>query len=326
MMLGALCLFSLLPSAQGEVGVAHYFSKSKFRAAGFHAPGGCRIEGVSIVSGNIKITMKGALPDKEDRLMIEAFFSSGQVIAFAYGKAELMSPRVAPGDAVAIYLDGKTVIGKIQVEIGTCDILLKLANSGIEANKLHYVVARFLPGFVDLSDVAGEMGGCITDVWIDPSAGTQRVTICNLLYDVMDRRTSLWVPVGPEFGHPPQVVPGVKIIKEYDFDRDGTRDYDFKLSWPYGKRGTRVAIVFLDKGMTGSGLEDSVAVIWGFDFDLDGRINPEELLGMSSRVPLVLGHVAMFVEAGESHTLLHIISFNPDTKGFTHTVGKFASR
>lgn len=314
------------PLQQRELGIAHYFSRSKFRAVGFPAPPGCRIETVAIAQDTIKITMRGDLPSKEDHLMIEAFFSSGHVVAFAYGKAELMSPRVASGDAVAINLDGRATTAKVPAEIGADYVGLKLKDTGLPANRLHYVVARFLPGFVDLADVAGEMGGCITDVWVYPDAGKQRVTICNLLYDVMDRRTSLWLPIGAEFGHPPHVVPGVKINKEFDFDRDGVRDYDFKLSWPYGKRGTRVAVVYLDNGVTGAGVEDSVAVIWGVDFDLDGRINPNEMLGMSSRVPLVLGHVAMFVEVGDPDTLLHIISFNPETKGFTHTVGKFASR
>jgi hypothetical protein len=312
---------STVLSQQSSVG--HYFSKSRFRAAGYPVPLGARIETVGLTEDSVTLRMRGNLPSLEDRMVVEVFFSSGLVLALTYGKAELFAPRMVHGDARIIQLDKLEGIAHAATTFSESTISFSLGNSKVKVDDIHYIVVRFLPGFVDLGDVAGAMGGCISDVWLNPTAGKQRVTISNALYNLEGRRTSIHLPVGPQFGHPPKVTSGVKINKEFDFDGDGTKDYSFKLVYPYGARHNRVAIVYLDHGIPGAGLEDTLAVIFGQDLDLDGGLSPNEMLGMASRVPLLLGHVAIFTETYNSEMLLHLISFEPETKGFTHTIGKF---
>lgn len=311
-------------SAQSRLSpIGHYFSKSRFRAAGYPVPPGARIDSVALANDAVTLRMRGDLPSIEERMVVEAFFSSGHVLVLTYGKAELFAPRMVHGDARVIEIEGLKSVANVNATLSESTIRFSLANGQLEVDDIHYVVVRYLPGFVDLADVAGAMGGCISDVWLNPTAGRQRVTISNAVYNLEGRRTSIHLPIGPQFGHPPKVITGVKINKEFDFDGDGTKDYSFKLVFPYGARHNRVAIVYLDHGIPGAGLEDTLAVIFGQDLDLDGGLSLNEMLGMASRVPLLLGHVAIFTETYNNEMLLHLISFEPETKGFTHTIGKF---
>lgn len=303
--------------------IGHYFSKSRFRAAGYSVPLGARIDSVALANDSVTLRMRGELPPIEERMIVEAFFNSGHVLVLTYGKAELFAPRMVHGDARVIEIDSLKIVSSVKASFSESTMTISLANGQLKVDDIHYIVVRYLPGFVDLADVAGAMGGCISDVWLNPTAGRQRITISNALYNLEGRRTSIHLPIGPQYGHPPKVVPGVKINKEFDYDGDGTKDYSFKLIFPYGARHNRVAIVYLDHGIPGAGLEDTLAVIFGQDLDLDGGLSPNEMLGMASRVPLMLGHVAIFTETYNHEMLLHLISFDPETKGFTHTIGKF---
>ncbi len=317
------CPIDVDASVSEQTAASHYFSKSRFRASGFPAPLGCRIDRVELLETAIRVEMRGSLPALDDRLMIEAYFSSGHVLAFAHGKAELFSPRLAHGDARVVKLENLEAVANAAATIEDSAITFSIGGTPVVTADLHYVVVRFLPGFVDLADVAGALGGCISDVWLNPSAGKQRVTVSNALYNLSGRRTAIHLPIGPRYGHPPKVLPDVKILKEHDYDGDGTKDYSFKLIWPYGAKNNRVSIVYLDHGIAGAGLEDSIAVIFGQDLDLDGGLSPAETIGIASRVPLLLGHVAIFTETYNNEMLLHVISFEPESKGFTHTIGKF---